>query len=70
LSRSEIVLTGLALILLMYVELRQEHGNFMEEIGLKRPTIRLAYYAILVMTILALGTSYTGVQQAFIYFQF
>jgi len=70
LSRSEILLTGLALILLIYVELRQEHGNFMEEIRLKKPTIRLAYYAILVMTILALGTSYTGVQQAFIYFQF
>jgi len=70
LSRSEILLTGLALILLIYVELRQEHGNFMEEISLKRLTIRLAYYAILVMTILALGTSYTGVQQAFIYFQF
>jgi alginate O-acetyltransferase complex protein AlgI len=70
LSRSEILLTALALILLIYVEVRQEHGNFMEEISLKKPTIRLAYYAILVMTILALGTSYTGVQQAFIYFQF
>jgi len=69
-SRSEIFLTLLALTFFLYVEGRQEHGNFMEEIRLKKPQVRLAYYAILVATILALGTSYTGVQQAFIYFQF
>ena len=70
LSRGEIFLTVLALLFLVYVETRQEHGNFMEELNLKKPHIRLAYYAILVAAILALGTSYTGIQQAFIYFQF
>ncbi len=70
LNRNEILLTALVLLVLGFVEARQEQGNFLEEIGRKKTHVRLAYYAILVFTILALGTSYTGVKQAFIYFQF
>ena len=70
LSRGEIFLTLLALVVLVYAEKRQDNGNFMAGFNLQRPPVRLAYYALLVVAILALGTSYTGIQQAFIYFQF
>jgi alginate O-acetyltransferase complex protein AlgI len=70
LARGEIILTILPLLALVFVEIRQERGNFMQEISLQKTQLRLVYYAVLVFTILALGTSYTGVPQAFIYFQF
>lgn len=70
LSRAEIVLSGAAMIFLLYIEIKQQRENFMEEFNLKRPWIRYLCYSLLITTILALGTSYTGVNQAFIYFQF
>jgi len=69
-SRGELTLTMLAFFCFLIIEVKQERGNFMEELRVYKPYVRMAYYAILVTAILVLGTSYTGVQQAFIYFQF
>ncbi|RIK30272.1 MAG: membrane-bound O-acyltransferase family protein [Anaerolineae bacterium] len=70
LTRSEIVLSMLALCFLLYVELKQHREDFIERFNQKRPILRFVAYSLLITTILALGTSYTGVPQAFIYFQF
>lgn len=68
--RGDTFLTAAAVLLLLIIEIKQNRGNFLEQINMKKPFVRLAYYALLVTAILALGTSYTGIQQAFIYFQF
>jgi len=70
LTRSEITLSVVALFILLYIEIRQYRGNFMEQFNLKRPVIRYVVYSLLITAILVLGTSYTGVAKAFIYFQF
>jgi hypothetical protein len=70
LTRSEIALSGAALLILCYVEINQYRGDFLGLFNHQRPSVRYLCYSLLVIAILALGTSYTGVQQAFIYFQF
>ena len=70
LTRSEITLSALALILLLYIETKQHRGDFLAQFNLKQPAIRYIGYSLLIVIILALGTLYTGVEQAFIYFQF
>ena len=70
LTRSEIVLSVIALLFLLYIEIRQHRGDFLAQFNLKRPVIRYLGYSLLITAILGLVTSYTGVQQAFIYFQF
>lgn len=70
LTRSEIMLSVLALVLLIYIEIKQHSGDFMAQLNLKHPAVRYVGYSLLIVIILALGTSYTGVEQAFIYFQF
>lgn len=70
LTRSEIVLSVIALILLLFIETRQYRGDFLARFNLNQPTVRFIGYSLLVVIILALGTTYTGVEQAFIYFQF
>lgn len=70
LTRSEIILSLVAAAFLLYVDINQHKGNYLEEFNLARPAYRYLCYSVLVMAIIVLGTSYTGVQQAFIYFQF
>lgn len=70
LTRSEIALSVLALFLLLAIEIKQHRENFLAQFNLKRPAIRYIGYSLLIVIILALGTLYTGVEQAFIYFQF
>jgi len=70
LTRSEIVLSVLALFLLLTIEIKQHRGDFLAQFNLKQPAVRFIGYSLLIVIILALGTSYTGVEQAFIYFQF
>ena len=70
LTRSEIVLSVLALFLLLTIEIKQHRGDLLGQFNLKRPAIRYIGYSLLIVIILALGTLYTGVEQAFIYFQF
>lgn len=70
LTRSEIVLSVIALILLLCIEIKQHRGDFLTRFNLNQPTVRFIGYSLLVVIILALGTTYTGVEQAFIYFQF
>lgn len=70
LTRSEIVLSAIALLLLFSIEIRQHRGDFLAQFNLKQPALRYIGYSLLIVAILALGTSYTGVEQAFIYFQF
>lgn len=70
LTRSEIALSVLALFLLLAIEIKQHRGDLLGQFNLKRPAIRYIGYSLLIVIILALGTLYTGVEQAFIYFQF
>lgn len=70
LTRSEIALSVIALIFLLYIEIKQHRGDFLARFNLKQPAIRHVSYSLLIVIILALGTLYTGVEQAFIYFQF
>jgi D-alanyl-lipoteichoic acid acyltransferase DltB (MBOAT superfamily) len=70
LTRSEIFLSGIALVFLLYVEVHQHRDNFLETINRQPPWTRRLSYSLLIAITLALGTSYSGVQQAFIYFQF
>ncbi len=70
LTRSEIFLSGIALVFLLYVEVQQHRGDFLETINRQPPWMRRLSYSLLIVSTLALGTSYSGVQQAFIYFQF
>ena len=70
LTRAEIVLSGMAFLLLLYMEVKQFRGNALESFNQQHPLFRYLYYSALIAVTLALGTSYTGVQQAFIYFQF
>lgn len=70
LTRSEVVLSVIALILLLCIEIKQHRGDFLTRFNLNQPTVRFIGYSLLVVIILALGTTYTGVEQAFIYFQF
>lgn len=70
LTRSEIVLSVIALILLLFIETRQYRGDFLARFNLNQPAVRFIGYSLLVVLILTLGTTYTGVEQAFIYFQF
>lgn len=66
----EIVLTLAALGILWYVEKRQEAEDFLFVFNQYPSVVLMVCYALLATTILALGTSYTGIPQAFIYFQF
>ena len=70
LTRGEILLTALSVFLLLIMEIKQYRGNALQQINSQPQWIRYIYYSALVILILALGTSYTGVPQAFIYFQF
>jgi D-alanyl-lipoteichoic acid acyltransferase DltB (MBOAT superfamily) len=69
-SRTVIVLTGLALLLLFVIEVLQYRGNLLEQLHQKPVYLRRIVYASLIAVILIFGTSYASVQQAFIYFQF
>jgi D-alanyl-lipoteichoic acid acyltransferase DltB (MBOAT superfamily) len=69
-SRAVLVLTALALVILLVVEVLQYRGNLLEQLNQKPVFLRRAVYASLLAAILILGTSYASVQQAFIYFQF
>ncbi|MCI0552862.1 MAG: hypothetical protein L0287_18075, partial [Anaerolineae bacterium] len=69
-ARSEIALSLAGLLFFSYMEVKQFQGNALEEFNNQRSWIRYLCYSFLVVTILALGTLYTGVEQAFIYFQF
>ena len=68
--RGTIFLTLFALVVLLFVELKQFRGNFMESIKVRPKYIRLILYATLIMLTLTLGTIYVSEQQTFIYFQF
>lgn len=70
LTRSEFVLSVAAFAVLLFMEVWQHRGDALEQFNAQPPALRFLSYSLLVATILALGTSYTGVQQAFIYFQF
>lgn len=69
-TRPVIVLTVIALVILIIIEVLQYRGNFLEELNQKPLLVRSVIYASLIAAILILGTSYASVQQAFIYFQF
>jgi hypothetical protein len=69
-SRVVIVLTALALLILVVIEILQHRGNLLEQLDQKPVILRRVVYASLLAAILILGTSYASVQQAFIYFQF
>jgi hypothetical protein len=69
-SRAFLVLTALALLILLTIEILQYRGNLLEQLNQKPVFFRHAVYAALLAAILILGTSYASVQQAFIYFQF
>jgi hypothetical protein len=69
-SRVVIVLTALALLILVVIEILQHRGNLLEQLDQKPVILRRVVYASLLAAIVILGTSYASVQQAFIYFQF
>jgi uncharacterized membrane protein (DUF373 family) len=69
-SRAVLALTGLALLILLLVEILQYRLNLLERLNQKPVYLRRVVYASLLAAILVLGTSYASVQQAFIYFQF
>ena len=69
-TRSAILLTFLAFLLFVIIEVKQSQGDYLKQINSKPAWYRFAVYATLVSAILMLGTAYTGLQQAFIYFQF
>lgn len=69
-SRTVIVLTALALVILIVIEVLQYQGNLLEQLHQKPVYLRRIVYASLIAVILIFGTSYASVQQAFIYFQF
>jgi alginate O-acetyltransferase complex protein AlgI len=69
-TRTVIVLTLLALVILGIIEVLQYRGNLLEEINRQPRLVRRVIYASLIATILILGTWYASSQQAFIYFQF
>ena len=68
--RGTIFLTFFALVVLLFVELKQFRGNFMESIKARPVYIRMMLYASLIALTLILGTIYVSAQQSFIYFQF
>lgn len=69
-SRTVIVLTLFALLILLVVEILQFRGDVLERIRQRPVWFRRVLYASLIAAILILGASYASVQQAFIYFQF
>jgi len=69
-SRTVIVLTAFALMILIVIEVLQYQGNLLEQFHQKPVYLRRIVYASLIAVILIFGTSYASVQQAFIYFQF
>ena len=68
--RSEIVLSAAAIVVLLIMEVKQHQSDLLSLFNRQKPLIRYLCYSLLVVITLALGTSYTGAQQAFIYFQF
>lgn len=70
LMRSEIMLSAAAIVVLLIMEVKQHQSDLLSLFNRQKPLIRYLCYSLLVVITLALGTSYTGVQQAFIYFQF
>lgn len=69
-SRTSIVLTTSALIILLLAELLQYRSNFLEKLHQQPVYVRQVIYASLIVVILLFGTAYVSKQQAFIYFQF
>jgi alginate O-acetyltransferase complex protein AlgI len=70
LTRSEIILSVVALVVFFHIDIKQHKGDYFEELSLKQPAFRYMCYSLLAVAIIALGTSYTGAPPAFIYFQF
>ncbi len=68
--RSYIAITILALLILLIVEIKQVQGNFLQELNTQPTFIRWVLYSLIITITLVFGTSYTGTQQPFIYFQF
>lgn len=68
--RTVIVLSLLALMLLLIVEIMQYRGVLIEKINRQPVYLRQLIYASLIAIILIFGTDYASKQQAFIYFQF
>lgn len=70
LPRGTFLFSGLALIIFLIVETKQYQGEFMAQFNRLPAYVRWLCYIALVTFTLTLGTAYTGIQQAFIYFQF
>lgn len=68
--RGTILLTAIAFIIFTAIETMQYRGDFLEQLNQTHPDLRLGLYLLLIIATLTLGTAYTGVRQAFIYFQF
>ena len=68
--RSFILITILALLVFLIVEIKQFQGNFLGELSLQPAYIRWALYSLIITLTLVFGTTYTGAQRPFIYFQF
>jgi alginate O-acetyltransferase complex protein AlgI len=69
-SRSFIVITILALFVWLIVEIKQFRGNFLGDLSLQPAYIRWVLYSLIITLTLVFGTTYTGAQRPFIYFQF
>jgi hypothetical protein len=65
-----ILLTLIALFLFFTIEILQYRNDFLVQINHLPHPLRLSLYSLLVVITLTFGTAYTGIQQAFIYFQF
>jgi len=68
--RGFIVITLLALSIFLIVEIKQFRGNFLQDFNLQPTYIRWALYTLIITITLVFGTTYTGAQRPFIYFQF
>ena len=68
-SRGSILLMGVSLAILLFVEIKQEMGDFLSEINALHPIVRLLSYSSAIVIILGLGM-YNTAEQVFIYFQF
>ncbi len=69
-TRTVILLSIVALVILFIIEVLQYRGNLLERINRQPLLTRRILYAALIASILILGTWYASSQQAFIYFQF
>lgn len=69
-TRGFILITVLALIVLLTIEIKQFRGNFLQDLKLQPAYIRWVLYSLILTITLVFGTAYTGAQRPFIYFQF